>query len=288
LLGWWGDKMLDQVNEQNCRRYAASRSTKAAARRELEDLRSAINYHREQGYCAEKINVWLPEAPPRRERWLSGSEAAQMLRALWRGKNRLLGNPTRRHAARFFLVALYTGSRAGAVCGAAIRPTIGHGYVDLEAGLFYRKPPRARETNKRQPPVTLPDRLLAHLRRWERLGISKNFVVEYRGKPVKEVRNAWNSAREEVGLGYDVVRHTLRHTAATWLMLNGTNEGKAADFLGMSVATLHNNYRHHHPDYQREAAQNICRPPMNRPGMIRTDQEHAGAKRPEKLRKMKG
>jgi len=285
LLAGFDGKMLKEITEDECKRYARSRSTMAAARRELEDLRAAIIYHHDKGYSAERVKVWLPEPSPRRERWLDRSEAAAMLRALWRAKDPLTGRPIRRHAARFFLVALYTGSRAGAVCGAAIRKSPGCGYVDLEAGLFYRKPPNARETNKRQPPVTLPDRLLAHLRRWERLGTARNFVVEWNGKPVKSVRKAWKSACEEAGLGEDVVRHTLRHTAATWLALNGTDTGKAADFLGMSVETFNKHYRHHHPDYQREAAANICRPPLKRPQIKRTDAEHSGAIGLEKSQK---
>lgn len=297
LLAWWGEKMLDDVNERNCRRYTESRSTSTAARRELEDLRSAINYHYKQGYSAERMNVWLPAAPPRRERWLTRQEAARQLRALWRARDPLTGFHRRRHAARFLLVALYTGTRAEAVCSAAVRPTVGHGYVDLDAGLFYRKAPRARQTKKRQLPVPIPPRLLAHMSRWIRLGIARKFLIEREvgaarkgkpaklGKPVKSIRSAWNSAREEAGLNEDVVRHTLRHTAATWLMQAGTNPWEAAGYLGISLETLLTNYGHHHPDYQREAAANICRPPQIRPQMIRTEREHAVANQARKLPK---
>jgi integrase len=300
LLGWWGDKVLEEINKNNCRRYVAARLgkpwksskadktgnpprlvTTAAARRELEDLRAAINYYHQQGYCSEGVKVWLPEPPPRRERWLTRAEAAKQLRAFWRAKDPLTERHTRRHAARFFLVGLYHGTRAGAVCGAAVRPTIGYGHVDLAAELFYRTPTRARRNNKNQnqTPAPIPKRLLAHMRRWVRLGISRNFIVEWHGKPVKSVRTAWESAREEAGLDPEVVRHTLRHTAATWLMQAGTNPWTAAGYLGMSVETLIKNYGHHHPDYQREAAANICAPPQKRPRYIRTDQEHAGPKR---------
>jgi integrase len=279
LLAFFEGKMLSSVNAAACKHYAASRSTMAAARRELEDLRAAIIHHHRQGYCAERMTVWLPERSPRHERWLDRTEAAAMLWALWRAKDPLTGIPTRRHAARFFLVALYTGTRSGAVCAAAIRPTVGSGYIDLDAGLFYRKAPKARENKKRQPPVTLPKRLLAHLQRWERKQIAHNFVVEHHGKPVQSIRTAWNSARVEAGLDEDVTPHTLRHTAATWLVLNGTDIGKAADFLGMSAETLHRHYRHHHPDYQREAAANISKPPQFRPRLTRTDQEHSDTKR---------
>jgi hypothetical protein len=98
-----------------------------------------------------------------------------MIWAAWRYREVQKGKDTdrrsRRHVARFMLVALYTGTRSSAVCGAGIRPAIGRGHVDLESGLFYRRAPGARETKKRQPTIRLPDRLLAHMRRWERLGL---------------------------------------------------------------------------------------------------------------------
>jgi len=93
-----------------------------------------------------------------------------------------------KHTARFILVGLYTGTRHAAICGAAFQPAIGRGYGDLERGVFYRRGAGARETKKRQPPVRIPDRLLAHMRRWRRLGIANHAVVEWNGQAVRSVR----------------------------------------------------------------------------------------------------
>jgi hypothetical protein len=38
--------------------------------------------------------------------------------------------------------------------------------VDLDRGIFRRKPDDKKETSKRQPTVPIPPRLLAHMRRW--------------------------------------------------------------------------------------------------------------------------
>ena len=62
---------------------------------------------------------------------------------------------------------------------------VGRSFVDLENGIFYRLARGKRETNKRQTPVPIPQRLLAHLRRWQAKGISQERFVEWNGKPVK-------------------------------------------------------------------------------------------------------
>jgi integrase len=105
----------------------------------------------------------------------------------------------------------------------------------------------------RQPPVKLPPRLLAHLRRWARLGLSRKAVVEWNGKPVASVRRAFQAAARAAALGSEVTPHVLRHTCATWLMRSGVNLWHAAGFLGMTVQQLEATYGHHHPDYQRQA-----------------------------------
>ncbi len=60
LLAFFGTKTLAEINGHLCRSYAARRSTDAAARRELEDLRAAINHHRREGFCREVVDIVLP------------------------------------------------------------------------------------------------------------------------------------------------------------------------------------------------------------------------------------
>lgn len=220
----------------------------------------------------------MPPPGPPRERWLTRDEVARLLWAAWRlrEKQRIRKNDptavraetdryTARHVARFILVALYTGTRAGAVCAAAIRPTVGHAYVDIERGVLYRRPPGTRETKKRTPPVGLDARLLAHLRRWRDKGISQSFVVEWNGQPVDRVHKAFRAARESAGLGDDVVPHILRHTAATWGMQNRADPYALAGMLGMTLEVLQSVYGHHHPDHNRAAAAAIAQRPKREP-----------------------
>jgi integrase len=261
----WAEKTLAEVNGANCRAYVEHRSrqawkaarpektgtvprmvTAAAARRELEDLRAAINHHRREGLCSEIVSVVLPPRANARERWLTRSEAARLLLAAWRARQVMRDKATLRavgrHVARFILVGLYTGTRSAAICGAALMPTVGRGHVDLEQGVFYRRAIGRRQTKKRQPPVKLPPRLLAHMRRWAVQGFARRAVVEWNGKPVDSVRKGFAAAVEAAGLGADVTPHILRHTCATWLMQGGVNLWDAAGFLGMTVQQLEATY----------------------------------------------
>ena len=260
LDSFFGDKLLSYVTGETCRAYVAQRSTDAAARRELEDLRAAINHHRREGLCDKIVEVVLPPERPHRQRWLTRSEAARLIRSAWRYREVQKGKQTdrrsRQHVARFILVALYTGTRASAVCGAALQATVGHGWVDLERGVFYRRPAGQRETKKRQPTIPLPDRLLAHMRRWKRSG--QRFAVEWNGETVQNIKKAFTNVAADAGLD-DVTPHVLRHTAATWLMQAGTDMWEAAGYLGMTVEILSQRYGHHHPDHLAGAKRAFAR-----------------------------
>lgn len=291
IVDFFGSKTLADINGQICREYVEARPYVSAARRQLEDLRAAVNHYHTEGYVRAAPKIVLPERTDGEKKALTRAQAAKLIRAAWRMRQTWKGQPSKRrtgqHVARFILTALYTGTRSAAVCGAAVGPTEGRGFVDLERGVLYRRAADAIETKKRQPPVRLPDRLLAHIRRWahtpvqietkgrgksKTIGrmIAQDFVVEWQGEPVKRVKKAFKSACEAAGLGYyetrivkgkeakvfvsDVSPHTLRHTAATWLMQNGMSLTAAADFLGMTEAVLRKHYYHHHPDFQAEAA----------------------------------
>jgi integrase len=275
-LAFFGDKMLSAINGDLCREFVKIRSTPTAAREDLATLRAAINYHREEGHCEKIVSVTLPEKPVARERWLTRSEAARIVWAAWRFREIQKGRPTdrrsRRHVARFVLVALYSGTRAGAVCAAALEPMEGRGWIDLDKGIFYRRPAGARETKKRRPPVPLPRRLLAHLRRWKRLG--QRFAVEWNGEPVKDCDKAFRNVARAAGLP-DVTPHVLRHTAATWQMQLGTDPGQAAEYLGMTLKTLHDNYWHHHPDYLLGPREAFDRAPKDRQRKPATERERS-------------
>lgn len=244
LNAWWGAKVLDEVDGEQCRHYAKQRGRKGGARRDLEDLRSAINHHANEGYHRGIVKVTLPPKGEPRDKWLTRSGAATLIWRCWRhreiqtvhrgerkGQRVATDKRPLRHLARFILIGLYTGTRASAIAAASPIAATGRAFVDLDHGIYYRLKQGDARTNKRQPPVPLPPRLLTHLRRWHRIAPETEHFVTYNAQAVTSVKTAFKRAVELAELGPGISPHTLRHTAATWLMQRGADPWQAAGYL---------------------------------------------------------
>jgi hypothetical protein len=79
LADFFGDRTLADLDGELCRAFGKSRGKAPAAREDLIVLRSAINFHREEGRCDRVISVVLPDKRPGRGRWLTRSEAARRI-----------------------------------------------------------------------------------------------------------------------------------------------------------------------------------------------------------------
>lgn len=242
IAEFFGSKLLSEINGQLCRAYARAASTDAMARRDLEELRAAINHHRREGLHDRIVSVVLPPRRAPRERWLDRSEVAKLLWTAWR-------RPKCKQLARFILFALYSGRRSTVVCNASFHREPGRTWVDVERGYLW-PPERAKKTNKRNPPAPIADRLLPHLRRWRNRG--QRYVVEWGDGPIARIDRTMKEVAAAAGLG-DVTPHVLRHTAATWLMQTGTDMMVASKFLGMTTRTLESTYAHFRPDHLSQA-----------------------------------
>lgn len=263
VFEWWSGKTLAEVNEPNCHAYVRWRTgqkwrtnsskpiSEQTARHDLKTLRTAINYyHKAHGPLPSKPSVTLPQrAPQRVEYWLTHSHVAARLKAAWRNKDH-------RHVARLLLIGVYTGTRPGAILGLKWLPSTTDGWFDLEHVVLHRRGTKAKRTKKRQPPARIHQRLLPHLRRWQKadLALGITSVVHYQGAPVKKLRRSWAAVAAAANAKTRDGPHIVRHTAATWQMQAGTDLFEAAGYLGMSPETLWDTYGHHHPNFQTAAS----------------------------------
>ena len=101
---------------------------------------------------------------------------------------------------------------------------------------------------------------MPHLKRAKRRGSDLGYVLHINGKRIGNIKKGFAAACRRAGVK-GVSPHTLRHTAATWLMQAKTDVWEAAGFLAMSRETLERVYGHHHPDYMRGAAEAISKRP---------------------------
>ncbi|WP_286951497.1 MULTISPECIES: tyrosine-type recombinase/integrase [Brevundimonas] len=292
LLDFWGEMTLADVKRSTCEAYVAERITHPiasakdpttarrvsaqGARRELEDLSSAIGYWAGEHPLDRRPKVTLPEKPESPRDALTRSQAAALLLAALGWHRDAKGMPKRRglsaranrgHLRRFVLIGLYTGTRPGVVPKLLWEESPTSAWVDLDDGVIYRRGRDEREhKTKKRTLVRIPDRLLAHLRRWrdmdkiemarrEREGLPTcNNVLHHGGQPItSKIRRGYAACVADAGLSDDVTPHWHRHTAATWLMERDAKPWDAAGFLGMTMKTLEDNYGHHRPGHQSSA-----------------------------------
>ena len=242
------------------------------ARRRLEDLRAAVNAYHAEHTLSVVPKITLPPKAEGRHRWLTRNEAARLLgaaigyvwdneRETWKRKED--GTLLRRErwiirrrcpAARFCLVGIYSARREETIRRTQWLPTTTHPWMNLDAMVYQGKGALERSTKKRRPPAKIAARLRPHLVRWRKIdqarsaelradGIMKDgeqirFVVNriHDGLPLAgKIRSAWEGILEDAGLGDDVVRHSLRHTAATWLMRGGRMAGNDCGTAGSEL-----------------------------------------------------
>ncbi len=242
LLKWWGTKTVAEISAKSCREYAATKASQGAAA-DLKILKLAVaHWHDSSEYGP--LNVmpvfWRPEGNPPKERWLTRSEAARLLRA---------AKPYP-HLRRMIVIGLATGTRPGAILA------LKWDQVDWASGVLSRLPRGAAQdakNKKRSPPVRIGRRLGAHLRRWQRLDGAIEYICHLDGQPVADPHTSWRKVIAAAGLE-GVTPHTMRHTRATWMMRAKVPIWEAAGFLGMTTKTLERVYGHHSPEWQERAA----------------------------------
>lgn len=254
LTPFWGNLTCDAVKGTTCRAYERERAVprevtvttrtgkaitrthsagSATVRRELGVLQAALNHAHGEGLLVHPLKVTLPAPGVSRERWLTRSEAAKLLRC---------ASP---HIRRFILVSLYTGRRATAVLDLTWHR------VDLESGVIRFRAEGEAETNKRRGRVRIPRQLAAHMKRWRKRS-GGTHVVMFRGERPDNVKRGIARAAERAGLT-GVSPHVLKHTSITWAVMNGLGVEDAAEYFDTSPATIRKHYWHHSPHHQERA-----------------------------------
>lgn len=198
---------------------------------ELAYLRAALRLAERDQIIERAPQITLPANAGirRRTRWLSDAELAALSRAV---------QTAAPHIRLAVTLALMTGQR-----GIAIRQ-LRWEHVDWDRGVvwFSRTDPDPA-ANKQRQDIPLTPALARLLRAVEPSG---DFVVQWKGRPVKSIRSGFQALVRRAGLE-DVTFHDLRRTVATQALRRGHGFDAIAALLGDDVATLRQHYAHVDP-----------------------------------------
>lgn len=181
---------------------------------------------------------------PGRVRYLTADEASRLILA------------AAHHLKPILVAGLHTGGRLNELL------TLRWADIDFDRGIVSFRKETTKSRKERQVPLT-PE-LAATLRRL-RPGSSDQRVFEYNGRQLVSVRSAFKRACRKAELGRDVVFHTLRHSFASWFVMNGGDPYRLQKYLGHSTMTLTQRYSHLSAEFIREGVQFIGPPqPLRR------------------------
>lgn len=274
LIPFWGHLKTDDIDEESILDYRLANPARSSGtlRRELTDLRSAVNYAARKEFIRPISFPELPPDSPAKQRWLTESEFANLLwhsRKVSRSKHNL---PT------FLMIAFYTGARKGAIMD------LEWNQVNFVKGEIDFLKEGGTQTTKKKARTPMAAQLQRHLRRRFRQFGSRSAYLFHRNyepfAPVKSVDTGFEKAAEISGLD-DVTPHTLRHTRASLMIQNGMPMKVVSEILDMSIETLNKIYAHIAQDQLNEMA-----PWMGRAATMRTQNVRTSDKKsPKKMTK---
>ncbi len=101
--------------------------------------------------------------------------------------------------------------------------------VNLVDRVIAFNPPGRKQTKKYRPELPITDALFPWLEK-----ANTDVLVNWKGKPIKSIRRAFQLTRDRAGLDKEVTPYTIRHTMATELRRREVQMYELAGFLGHS------------------------------------------------------
>lgn len=203
-------------------------------RREGVILRAAIRWAIGERWISrdQEPKIELPKAPKPKARWLTHDEA-----------DRLIAAAITPHVRAFIILGIYTAARKTAILELKWEDVdFRHGKIDLGTGVG----------NKHRATVPMNSALRDALHEIAVMRTS-DFVIEHASDGIKNVRTGFKASVRRAKLKA-VTPHTLRHTAATWMVQAGLKYEMVGRYLGCSAEMVERVYGHHSPDWLREAS----------------------------------
>ncbi|CAJ6828175.1 bacteriophage integrase [Burkholderia pseudomallei] len=253
LQPYFDGRDLRELKRGDVRRYVSARLSdgvqESTVKRELKLLSAAINFvrvehdHSELPNPVQSLGLSGGEA---RVRWISQVEAASLILAA--------GMTARRpHLANFVRLALNTGCRKSELLSLEWRR------VDFERCHLRLESEHTKNGKRRLVPLN--SGAISALRdqhEWvAKYCMDSEWVFPSRtGTRIRTLQKGFAAACERVGIENFRI-HDLRHTFASWLVMEGVSLYVVKDLLGHSSITVTERYAHLSPDQTRAAVQKL-------------------------------
>lgn len=232
LTPFFGDLQPKHISNNSLKDYAAQRGVSAGTiLRELGTLKAALHYAEGNRWIERQPQFIMPvKSPPPRDLWLKREQVAL-----------LIEKAKSPHIRLFIKLAVSTAARSGAILD------LQWSQIDFESRIidFGRG-----FGNKRRSVVPMNEDVYEALKEACELAQSSH-VIEYKGKPIDTLKKTFSRLCKECAV--KASPHVLRHTAATWLVMDGVPLSEVARLLGDSEKTVEKVYGKHSPDYLRRA-----------------------------------
>lgn len=247
----FGGAMLSTVTRAHVRSYVTARLHDgvqlATVRRELKLFSASVNFVRVEHGLAELPNpasqLRLANPEPR-VRWITREQARRLLDEAERNR--------RPHLAVFIRLALNTGCRRGELL------RLEWSRVDLERGVFLLEACHTKTRKRRVVPLNAA--AIAALRRladWQRdHDVTSGDVFAWERGTITTLKTGWTTALRRAGIS-DFRIHDLRHTFASWLVMQGESIYVVRDLLGHACVTQTEIYAHLAPSQAAAAVQRL-------------------------------
>ena len=246
ILAFWKDDCLNRITpalvsdyvRTNIRDNEGDGRSRATIRRELSDMRAAVNHAIREHMVRPIVFPRLPRDGAPRTRWLVRDEFDRMF-AEAANEYR-----TAEPLQRFLMIAYYTGARSGAIVDLRWdKIDFDRNIIDFtvpdDGGLEVKRKPRA------VTPMAPPLRQYL-LKRFQEYDEVPDYVLHQKKDPkrrVKSVAKGFRATAARLGL-VDVSPHTLRHTRVSELRNMGMHSHQVDAFLAMSEQTQNRVYTH--------------------------------------------
>jgi integrase len=233
LKPFFGDLLPRHVSNKTLEEYAKHRNAKSngTVLRQLSTLKAALRYAAGNRWIASVPPFKMPvRKPPPRAVWLTREQVTT-----------LLSKAKSPHLRLFILIAVSTAARSGAILDLTwSQINFTERLIDFGRGWG----------NKRRAIVPMNNDVYEALKTAKELA-QTDYVIEFNGKRIQSVKGAFWTLCNDCRI--KASPHVLRHTAATWLVMDGVPLREVARLLGNSEAVVEQVYGKHSPDYLRRA-----------------------------------